>query len=486
MAGENQTGRLPSTIARKGVAPTEVGEIANVDRDIGEIANVGGGMAEIAAGARGTDPTMSGDRAAAHVTAIQRRTVTTLVGSQVAGGIGTSSGIAVAALAAESIGSAGLSGLAQTASVLGSAIAAIPLSRLMAARGRRPGLATGYLIAAGGAMVCITAGNLGLFWLFIAGMFLVGWATSANLQARYAATDLATDRTRARSVAIIVWATTAGAVVGPNLIDPGAVLANRLGLPALFGPFVFALAAFGIAVAVVLLRLRPDPLLTARARSAMRETNDATHVDRAIARPGTLTALALIARHPGTLLAVLAMASAHAAMVAVMAMTPVHLTHDGAALSVVGFVISMHIAGMYSLSPLFGWLADVLGRVKVIVTGQLLVLLATAVTGLAPSGGAGQVGIGLTLLGLGWSCSLVAGSALLSESVSLDIRPSVQGVADLVMGLSAAAAAALAGLVISTWGYGILNAAAASILAVPLLAAVRYARQTVPLGTLTG
>src|SRR5690606_22620225 len=94
------------------------------------------GEGRLARGLQCTRPPAS--RPMTDVTAVQRRTVTTLVGSQIAGGIGLASGFAVAALAAESLsGSAEMSGLAQTSSVLGSAIAAVPIARLMAARGRR-------------------------------------------------------------------------------------------------------------------------------------------------------------------------------------------------------------------------------------------------------------------------------------------------------------------------------------------------------------
>ena len=50
-------------------------------------------------------------------------------------------------------------------------------------------------------------------------------------------------------------------------------------------------------------------------------------------------------------------------MVAVMAMTPVHLLHHGASLTIIGLTISLHVAGMFALSPVFGILADRVGRV---------------------------------------------------------------------------------------------------------------------------
>src|SRR6266545_2571860 len=189
--------------------------------------------------------------------AVQRRTVRVLVGSQVLGGVGVSIGFAVGALLAEQIsGSATLAGLATTASVLGSALAAVPLSRLMAVRGRRPGLALGYLIGAAGASLAAVAAALDAYWLLLVGMCLFGSSTTANLQARYAATDLAVPARRARALGTVVWATTIGAVAGPNLSDPAGRTAEVLGLPALAGPFVWSGLAFVGGSLVVLALLR--------------------------------------------------------------------------------------------------------------------------------------------------------------------------------------------------------------------------------------
>jgi len=413
------------------------------------------------------------------VARIQSRTVRTLIASQIIGGVGVASGIAVAVLAAEELtGSASLAGLAQTAGVLGAAMAAVPLSRLMHRCGRRVGLVAAYLIAGMGAGICLLAGLSSAYWLMLLGMILYGVATAANLAARYAATDLAEPTTRGRALGLVVWATTIGAVLGPNLIEPGGALGEWLGLPRLFGPYLIALTGFLVAASTLAIRMRPDPLLTARQRAIELGTEDPEAGQRR--SMGLREALLTILRSPGARLGVLAVAVAHTVMVGVMVLTPVHMHHDGATLTIVGLVISVHVAAMYALSPLIGVWADRAGRVPVIVVGQLILLASALVAGTASGHESAQLGVGLSLLGLGWSCCLVAGSTLITESVGLVDRPAIQGASDLVMGVSAASGGALAGVVVGAYGYGVLNAAGAALAVLPLLVVIARALRGAP------
>ena len=398
--------------------------------------------------------------------ALARRTVRVLAGSQVLGGVGVGSGIAVGGVLARDVsGSTALSGLAQTAAVLGAALAALPMARIMSARGRRPGLTLGYAAGALGAVLFVVGALVSSFAVILAGATLFGGGTAAGLQARYAATDLAVPARRGTALSTVVWSTTVGAVLGPNLIGPGGRLGAALGLPELAGPFLFSFAAFVSAAAVVALLLRPDPLLEARRRAG---TGHVVPPRRSVRQN-----LWVVRRHPRALLGLAAVVSAHTVMVAVMVMTPVHMSQGGAQLRVIGLVISVHIAGMYALSPVMGKLADRLGRLPVIVGGQGLLLLAVLVAGGAPSHAHVRLGLGLMLLGLGWSAALVAGSTLLSESVPEGVRPAVQGSADFVMGVCAAAAGALSGVALEVLGYGGLNAAAALFVVPVLVLALR-------------
>ena len=391
---------------------------------------------------------------------IQRRTLRLLFATQIVSGMGVSIGSSVGALLAAELAGVGLSGLAQSAVVVGAALAAIPATAIVHRRGRRPSLVAAYGIAALGALLVVVAAVRGSLPFLFLGFFLFGGATAANLQARYTAVDLAPPIVRGRHLSIIVWATTIGAVAGPYLAAPAGAALSQFGIPTLAAPFFFSALLFVIAALALLALLRPDPALLAGTAGgeggAYQRLRDGL---RAVA-----------ARGPAVL-GVTAMAVGHMVMVGIMAMTPVHIRgagHDDAhTLRIVGVVISVHIAGMYAFAPLIGWLTDRLGRRPVIFAGIALLLAACATVGGAGYDSA-RLGAGLMLVGLGWSSTMVAGSTLLSESVPLELRASAQGMSDLMMGLAGALAGALSGVVVSAWGYPVL-ALVAAIATVPLI-----------------
>jgi MFS family permease len=395
------------------------------------------------------------------IPALRRRTSAVLIASQILGGLGVATGIALAVVLAEEVsGAESLSGLAPTATVLGTAVLSMPLAALMTARGRRPGLVLAYLIGALGAGVVVVAASIGSFPLLLAGMAMFGAASSANLQARFAAADLAEPDRRARAISNVVWATTIGAVLGPNIAAPAGRSVTGLGIPAAAGPFLWAAGVFVVAALLVAVLLRPDPLLTARALAPVEERSPQARSLRA--------GVGAVAASPRARLALGTVAVCHTAMVSIMSMTPIDLDHHGAGIDLIGFVISCHIAGMYAFSPLMGRLSDRLGRLSGIGLAVGLLACAALLAGTA-DGEHVQTTVGLFLLGLGWSAGMVSGSALLTDSVPQPARAAAQGLSDLLMNAAAGIGGAAAGLVIARASYGWLNLLAACLL-LPLAA----------------
>ncbi len=383
--------------------------------------------------------------------ALQKRTVKVLSLGQALGGFGLGATLSVGALlAVELSGTTAWSGAAATLSTLGSAAIAIPLANLAFKRGRRVSLAFGAFLAILGAAMMILATYTQSFPVEIVALLFLGAGSAVSLQARFAAADIPTGKPKGRDLSLVVWATTLGAVIGPNLIAPGETLGLWLGMPHLAGPFLFTIAAQLSSTLVFWFGLHPDPLIVAR---------DIAGLDPKQKNASLKDALEVVREFPLAGYAVLTIALSHMIMVSVMSMTPAHLNAEGHSLADVGFTISLHVAGMYSLAPVFGWLTDKFGAIRIVITGQFISLTSLAVSGFWQSEFYAVV-LGLFLLGVGWSASTIAASALLSETLATGQRSKVQGFSDSLMNLSGAFGGAISGIILTVFTFGGLNAAA--------------------------
>ncbi|MDN4476288.1 MFS transporter [Demequina sp. SYSU T00192] len=393
---------------------------------------------------------------------LQRRILIVVSAAQVLSGFGLVAGITVGALlAAELWDSAAAAGLPAVLMTAGAAGAALLIARISDSRGRRVGLASGYAAGAIGAWGVIAAAVAELPALVLASFLVYGAGLAANLQARFAAADLAPVHRRATAMSIVLMATTAGAVLGPVSAEWSGSLAAGWGLEPLLGPFVVAGVACMLAAAVLVALLRPDPLLTARARGVdvpAASSEGEPDVPWRVPVAGGIGVMVI----------------GQGVMVAIMTMTPVHLTEHEHGLDAVGAAIAWHVAAMYLPSPLSGWLVDRYGPARVAALSGVVLVAAGA---LAASSGAalGGISAALVLLGLGWSLAMVAGSAVLATRVPPRLRPRLQGRADALTTLAGASGAGLAGVVAAGAGYATLawGGAAIALLALPLALVVR-------------
>lgn len=380
--------------------------------------------------------------------------------AQLLSGVGIASGIAVGAVLVEEIsGSTELAGVAQTATILGAGVVGYPLSKFAFTHGRRAALGVGFGLGAVGAALILLGVELEQLWILFAGLALCGSAQAAGLQSRYAATDLAPPERRASAMSVVVWATTVGSVAGPQLSAPGAALGRALGLNELVGPYLFSVIAFVLATLITLNMRKP--------RRPLSETSGGRHAT-------LLECLKVAGRNRWALFGMTSVVAGHIMMVAVMVMTPLHMHHQDMSLELVGIVISGHILGMYGLSPIVGWLTDRAGPRVVVYIGMGLFLAAFSVgildaatdsqlTRLIPT---------LFLLGVGWSCTLIAGSTIVAEAVEPDIQVPFQGTVDTLMNLGGAGITAATGTVLAFFGFVGINLMATGVLAVLLLVAL--------------
>jgi MFS family permease len=388
--------------------------------------------------------------------ALQKRVLAVVATAQVFGGAGLAAGVTVGALLArQMLGADDLTGVPAALFTLGSASAALLIGRLTQRRGRRPGLALGFLAGCAGAVGVVTAAVTGSPALLFAALFVYGSGTATSLQARYAGTDLARPEERGTAVSVALVATTLGAVAGPNLVGPLGRLATALGMPALTGPFLLAAVAYLGAAAVLFALLRPDPFLVAR------ELPPA---------PPTAAGAAHTARR-GVVVGATVMVLTQVTMVAIMTMTPVHMLAHGQGLEVIGLVIGIHIAAMYLPSLVTGALVDRVGRVPMAAAAGVTLLLAGLTAALALADAVAPLVVGLALLGLGWNLGLISGTALLVDATEPADRPRIQGGVDVLVALGGAGGGALSGVVVAGYGFATLSLAGGllALLLVPTL-----------------
>lgn len=405
---------------------------------------------------------------------LYKQSLFVVVMSQIFGGAGLAAGITVGALIAKDmLGSAGFAGVPSALFTLGSALAALLVGRISQRFGRRYGLSLGFIAGGVGAIGVIVATTMNSIVLLFLSLFIYGAGTATNLQARYAGTDLASEKQRATAISIAMVSTTLGAVAGPNLVTPLGEFAQIFGIPPLAGPFMLAATAYLLAGLTFLLYLRPDPFLVAKAIAAEQEKQAAR-----VANEG-LKAMQNNVNRLGVVVGAIILVLSHMIMVAIMTMTPIHMQNHGSGLSAVGMIIGMHIAAMYLPSLGTGMLVDKVGRTFMAVASAITLSIAGLTAAYAPGDSFVWLAIALILLGLGWNFGLISGTAIIIDSTNLKTRAKTQGSVDVYVALGGSAGSVLSGIVVAYSSYAVLGLIGMylSILLIPLVLWARYKSQ---------
>lgn len=392
---------------------------------------------------------------------LYRRTLMIVVFSQIFGGAGLAAGITVGALLAQDmLGTDAYSGVPVALLTLGSAGAAYLIGRVSQRYGRRIGLAGGFLTGGISALGVVFAAVTNNVWLLFFSLLFYGAGTASNLQARYAGTDLASAKQRGKAISIALVSTTLGAVAGPNLIGVMGDFAVSIGVPSLAGPFILGAAAFLMAGLVLLIFMRPDPLLVSKAlENEKRIDSD---------KPTTTTS---VKNNRGIIVGGSVMVLTQMVMVAIMTMTPIHMGHHGHGLDAIGLVIGIHIGAMYLPSLVTGVLVDKVGRTAMASAAGVTLLLAGIVAATAPGDSLVVLILALALLGLGWNFGLISGTATIVDATTPSTRAKVQGSMDVLVALSGASGGIMSGMIVAQTSYAMLSIGGGllSLLLLPLI-----------------
>ncbi|WP_430186168.1 MFS transporter [Paenibacillus jamilae] len=394
---------------------------------------------------------------------LHARTMKVVVASQICGGAGLAAGITVGALLAQDmLGTDSFSGVPTGLFTLGSAGAALMVGRLSQRLGRRIGLAAGFLTGGFGAIGVVLAALLNSIPLLFISMLVYGAGTATNLQARYAGTDLALPTQRAKTISMAMVFTTFGAVAGPNLVELTGKLATSIGAPALTGPFMLASIAYILAGVILLIFLKPDPFIVAKAIAEVQSegSNSAKSNEE-----GTSI------HKKGIMIGASVMVLTQIVMIAIMTMTPVHMQHHGHDLSKIGLVIGVHVASMYLPSVITGVLVDKFGYIFMAYASGFTLLLSGLLAAFVPGDSMGLLTLALALLGLGWNFGLISGTAAIVDATPSIVRAKTQGTVDVLIALSGASGGALSGMVVAHSSYSILSlmGSVLSLLLIPIV-----------------
>ncbi|KMY31772.1 MFS transporter [Lysinibacillus xylanilyticus] len=389
--------------------------------------------------------------------------------SQVFGGAGLAAGITVGALLAQQmLGTDAYAGVPSALFTLGSAGAALIVGKLSQRYGRRTGLSTGFFVGGLGAIGVVIAAITNSVILLFASLFIYGAGTASNLQARYAGTDLANNKQRAKAISTTMVMTTFGAVAGPNLVEIMGKVALSMGVPSLAGPFILSATAFILAGLVLFIMLRPDPLEIAKMIEADRRENEYGNMTESLSEKAV--------SKRGLTVGATVMVLTQIVMVAIMTMTPVHMKHHGHGLSEVGIVIGFHVGSMYLPSLVTGVLVDKIGRTAMSIASGVTLLCAGLLAAFAPSDSMVLLIVALSLLGLGWNFGLISGTAQIVDSTEPSTRAKTQGKIDVLVALAGASGGALSGMVVANASYATLSLAG-GLLSLILIPVVIWSRK---------
>jgi MFS family permease len=333
-------------------------------------------------------------------------------------------------IAADLSGTDSLAGVPGTLSMVGRALSAYPLGWLMGRVGRRYGLSLGLLFGLVGTLMSALAIGSGSFWMFSIGAGLAGAARGAADLGRYAAAEVYPPEGRARSLGLVVFAGTIGAIAGPLLVVPSTEAAATFGWPAESGPYLIGALFSALSILLTFLFLRPDPLLLSK------QYEPDEPVGAGEAGNGQVRTFRQLMTLGNVRLGMAAMVIGQLVMVMIMVITPLHMSHAGHDTGAISLVIMAHTLGMFGLSTVTGRLIDRIGSESVIIIGSVILVAASIISPFVAT--VSGLAIALFLLGLAWNLCFIAGSSLLASGLAVNERGRVQGSSDT---LSSAAAA---------------------------------------------
>lgn len=366
-------------------------------------------------------------------------------------------------IAVQLTGARGLSGAMFAVYMLTGSAGAWQAGRWMDRAGRRPALATAFVIAAVGAFVVGAAIVSRSFPFALLGSAIMGYGLGAGQLARLAAADMYPVRQRAKAVSYVLMGAAVGAILGPIATAAVVKFARADGIDPIAGPWFIFPAAFLLGVLAVVL-VRPDP------RNIAVWVHQLSAETRAMEETSLRTRRELLRMRP-VWVAIVAIAALETTMVMIMAIVPLGMKDLGYSLTLIATLIAVHFIGMFGLSIPIGRTADRLGRKPVLVTGCLISALGCLM--ISSGSAVWLVGGGFYCVGLGWSLTYLTATTIIADVTHPHERAGLVGIMDFSVAIGGAASALVGGEIYGLAGLGVLGLVGMALTLPPFFAGLR-------------
>jgi MFS family permease len=329
--------------------------------------------------------------------------------------------------------------------VLGSMVAANPLSMIMQRYGRSVGFFIGALGGALGGAVGAVGLYLQSFEVFLIGSFLTGTYMSAQGFYRFAAADTASEAFRPKAISYVMAGGLASALIGPQLVK---VTAQSMVVP--FMGTYLAIIVINVVGSVLFLALNiPKP----KPRSA----------NAPIGRSRWE-----IMKTPTVAVAMICAMVSYALMNLVMTSTPLAVVGCGFEQNTAADIVSAHVLAMFVPSFFTGHLIARFGTTKIVAAGLFILACAGAVA--LHGVNVENFFLALILLGVGWNFGFIGATTMLASAHNPEEKGIVQGMNDFfVFGGVTMASLASGGLMNCSGGSAVEGWSAVNIAMVPFL-----------------
>ena len=329
--------------------------------------------------------------------------------------------------------------------VLGSMVAANPLSMIMQRYGRSVGFFIGALGGALGGAVGAVGLYLQSFEVFLIGSFLTGTYMSAQGFYRFAAADTASEAFRPKAISYVMAGGLASALIGPQLVK---VTAQSMVVP--FMGTYLAIIVINVVGSVLFLALNiPKPKPRSEHAPIGRNRWE-------------------IMKTPTVAVAMICAMVSYALMNLVMTSTPLAVVGCGFEQNTAADIVSAHVLAMFVPSFFTGHLIARFGTTKIVAAGLFILACAGAVA--LHGVNVENFFLALILLGVGWNFGFIGATTMLASAHNPEEKGIVQGMNDFfVFGGVTMASLASGGLMNCSGGSAVEGWSAVNIAMVPFL-----------------